>query len=349
MVSFYSLPIKTIKKETSKAVSIEFEVPQDLTDAFKFKAGQYVTLKANINGSEVRRDYSICTNPNEAVLKVVVKEVENGVFSTYANQRLKNGDVLEVAPPNGRFVLEGNQDENVVLFAAGSGITPVMSILKTVLSETSSKVLLVYGNKSPEDTIFRNNLIELQKEYINRFNTQFVYSQFDEADALFGRIDKSVVNFTLKNKFSETQFSKFYLCGPEEMINTVKSTLVENGIDTSNILYELFTASASTEGEDVSNIPDGNAEVTVLIDDEEEVFVMSKNKTILEAALEVNIDAPYSCQGGVCSSCLAKITKGKAEMRVNNILTDDEIEEGFVLTCQAQPLSDTIYVDYDDV
>lgn len=348
MAAFYSLHIKTINKETADAVSIEFEVPYDLQDTFKFKAGQYVTLKTSINDSEVRRDYSICTASNEGALKVVVKEVENGTFSTYANKQLKNGDVLEVAPPNGRFVFESSYTENIALFAAGSGITPIMSILKTALFETSVNVLLVYGNKSPEDTIFRTELIELQKEYSGRFNIQFVYSQIDEAHALFGRIDKSVVNFVLKNKFSGLYFNKFYLCGPEQMIDTVKATLVENGIDESNILFELFTSSTPPKVE-ATSVPTGNSEITVLIDDEEAIFVMPKTKTILEAALDANIDAPYSCQGGVCSSCIAKITKGKAEMRVNNILTDSELEEGYILTCQAQPLTDSMYIDYDDV
>jgi ring-1,2-phenylacetyl-CoA epoxidase subunit PaaE len=349
MASYHSLTIKTIKKETHNAVSIEFVVPNHLKSDFNFEAGQYVTLKTTINGAEVRRDYSICTAPIEGVLKVVVKEVENGTFSTFANNELTDGDVLEVAPPNGRFVLDRDNQQNIALLAAGSGITPVISILKAALLNTPSKILLVYGNKSPDDTIFKSELDNLQNQHNDRLNIQYVYSQSDEENALFGRIDKSAVNFVLRNKFSQDNYGTFYLCGPEQMIDIVKSTLLENGVDESNILFELITASTSELKNTNLDGSGGNAQITVLIDDEEEIFEMPKTKTILESALEANIDAPYSCQGGVCSSCIAKIISGKAEMRLNNILTDNELEEGYVLTCQAQPVSDTIYIDYDDV
>lgn len=349
MATFNSLSIKNIKKETDNAVSIEFEVPAHLINDYSFKAGQYVTLKTDIKGTEVRRDYSICTAPSENTLKVVVKAVENGVFSTFANNVLKAGDTLEVAPPNGRFVFEETSQKNIALFAAGSGITPVMSILKTALLETSSEVLLVYGNKSPEHTIFKSEIDLLQNKFPKRLSVQFVYSQSDEEEALFGRIDRSTVNHILKNKFSGSSYETFYLCGPEEMIETVKSTLMDNSVDEASILFELFTSSTSTENEVEVIVSGGNAQITVMVDDEEEVFTMSKSKTILEAALAAKIDAPYSCQGGVCSSCIAKVKSGKTEMRTNNILTDSELEEGFILTCQAQPISDTIYIDYDDV
>ena len=349
MATFNSLSIKNIKKETDNAVSIEFEVPTHLINDYSFKAGQYVTLKTEIKGTEVRRDYSICTAPREGILKVVVKEVENGTFSMFANNALKAGDAIEVASPNGRFVFEETSQKNIALFAAGSGITPVMSILKTALLETSSEVLMVYGNKSPEHTIFKSEIDLLQNKFPKRLSVQYVYSQSDEEEALFGRIDRSTVNYTLKNKFSGSSYETFYLCGPEEMIETVKSTLMDNSVDEASILFELFTSSASTENEVEVIISGGNAQITVMVDDEEEVFEMPKSKTILEAALAAKIDAPYSCQGGVCSSCIAKVKSGKTEMRTNNILTDSELEEGFILTCQAQPISDTIYIDYDDV
>ena len=246
------------------------------------------------------------------------------------------------------FLIETSQ-KNIALFAAGSGITPVMSILKTALLETSSEVLMVYGNKSPEHTIFKSEIDLLQNKFPKRLSVQYVYSQSDEEEALFGRIDRSTVNYTLKNKFSGSSYETFYLCGPEEMIETVKSTLMDNSVDEASILFELFTSSASTENEVEVIISGGNAQITVMVDDEEEVFEMPKSKTILEAALAAKIDAPYSCQGGVCSSCIAKVKSGKTEMRTNNILTDSELEEGFILTCQAQPISDTIYIDYDDV
>lgn len=346
---FHSLRIKKIKKETSEAVSIVFDVPDNLKELFKFKAGQYVTLRSNINGKEVRRDYSLCTNPNSNILKVVVKKLENGVFSSFANDILKEGDKIDVSLPNGRFVFDpSNTKGNIALFAAGSGITPIMSILKSALEDTSIKVLLVFGNKSPQSTIFLKEILELKKRFENRFLLKLVYSQNHIDNSLFGRIDKSVINFTINNEFSTIKFLNYYLCGPEDMVKTVSNVLVENGVDASSIFYELFTTSTQNiKKTEVVN--DGKTKVTVFIDDEELEFEMPQDKTLLEAALENNVDAPYSCQGGVCSSCIAKVKKGKAIMRVNNILTDSELEEGYILTCQAVPETPNIYIDYDDV
>ena len=351
MSQFHKLIIKDIKKETENAVTISFNIPENLKEAFVFKAGQYITLKTYIDSDEIRRDYSLCSSPKSGELTVAVKEVENGVFSKFANNDLKIGDVLEVATPNGRFVFEPNNSSTrtIAAFAAGSGITPIMSIAKTILEEEpQSNFILVYGNKTPKETIFYNEIQALQTKYQNRFNVQFVFSQSDEDNALFGRIEKSTVNYILKNKYKDSTIDAFYLCGPEAMINTVSDVLLENDIDKKVIHFELFTVSISTESTFI-NVGDGNTTVTVLVDDEENMFKMSQKKTILEAALDNNIDAPYSCQGGICSSCVARITEGKATMRQNNILTDGELAEGLVLTCQAQPTTPTIVVDYDDV
>lgn len=351
MSQFHKLLIKNIQKETDNAVTISFNVPQDLKEGFVFKAGQYITLKTEINGKEIRRDYSLCSSPKSGELTVAVKEVENGIFSKFANNQLKVGDDLEVATPNGRFVFEPNNSSTraIVAFAAGSGITPIMSIAKTVLEEElQSTFVLVYGNKTSKDTIFYNEIKKLQAKYQNRFDVQFVFSQSDEDDALFGRIDKSTVNYIVKNIYKDSKIDAFYLCGPEEMINTVSDVLLENGIDKKVIYFELFTVSIPAETVDESLV-DGKTKITILVDDEETTFTMSQKKTILEAALDEDIDAPYSCQGGICSSCVARLTEGKATMRQNNILTDGELAEGLILTCQAQPTTPTIVVDYDDV
>lgn len=351
MSQFHKLAISDLHKETDACVTIGFQVPADLKDTFKFKAGQYITLKSTIDGKEVRRDYSICSSPKSGVLKVAVKSVPGGGFSSYANSQLKVGDVLEVAPPNGRFVFEPNESANrtIAAFAAGSGITPVMSIIKTVLEEESkSNVVLVYGNKSSKDTIFLSELLQLQSQYQDRLKIHFVYSQSQENDSLFGRIEKSTVNFILKNDYKDTLFDRFYICGPEPMIHTVKDVLLEYGIKESQILFELFTVTAPAQPIDDTLI-DGKTKVTILLDDEESSFVMEQKKSILEAALAENIDAPYSCQGGICSSCLARLVEGTATMRQNNILTDSEVEEGLILTCQAHPTSSVIRVDYDDI
>jgi len=351
MSQFHKLSIQNIHRETAKCVTLTFSVPNDLKDTFTFKAGQYITLKANINGNEVRRDYSLCSSPKSGVFKVAVKEVENGTFSKYANNDLKEGDIIEVTPPNGRFIFEADTSKTrtIAAFAAGSGITPVLSIAKSVLeSEPNSTFILVYGNKTTQDTIFLDELIELQNTYSNRFAIQFVYSKAQEQGALFGRIEKNTVNLIVKNRYKDVTIDAFYLCGPEAMINTVKDVLSENRIPDSSIFYELFKAStANVTEENVS--ADGNSLIKIIVDDEEATFEMSQKKTILEAALDHDLDAPYSCQGGICSSCIAKVTEGKATMRQNNILTDSEVADGLVLTCQAQPITAKITVDYDDV
>ena len=352
MPQFYKLTIKKIIKETEHAVSISFTVPEHLKNDFRFKAGQYITLKTTINGNEVRRDYSLCSTPKSGELKVAVKEVEDGIFSKFANTTLKTGDVLEIAPPKGRFTFEpiNSSSKTIAAFAVGSGITPILSILKTVLEEeANSSFILVYGNKTPKDTMFYNEILELQSNYQNRLNIQFIFSQEEEEEgALFGRIDKSAVNYIVKNKYKNLSIDTYYLCGPEAMINTVSDVLLENKVEKSAINFELFTVSASSETV-VETSTDGETKVTIIVDDEEHTFTMPQKQTILEAALDKDIDAPYSCQGGICSSCIAKITEGEATMRQNNILTDGELADGLILTCQAQPTTGTVVVDYDDV
>lgn len=293
MAAFYSLTIKAIHRETSKAVSISFDVPKNLKTTFGFVAGQYLTLKTKIDGQEVRRDYSISSSPSSGDLTVTIKEIEKGLFSPFANQNLKAGDVLEVAPPNGRFTFIPNSDyqNTVVAFAAGSGITPIMSILKTVLeSSNSQKFVLVYGNKTPEDTIFFQTLLELKAEYPNRLLLQHINSQTQSDDALFGRVDRGNTNYVLKNLIDIETSSTYYLCGPEAMIQTVKEVLVEKGIDESKILFELFTAASTASNDEKIISNNGQVETTILVDDETEIFTMNPDHTILEAALKQNLD-----------------------------------------------------------
>ena len=348
MNTFHKLSIKNRIQETANAVSLVFEVPENLKTNFSFKAGQYITLKATINGSEIRRAYSICSAPESGELKVAIKTVDNGVFSTYATSQLKVGDVLEVHEPEGKFVLEPKRSNNYLGMAAGSGITPVLSMIKAVLQrEPSSSFTLIYGNKSSEETMFKAELDALSVTYDTRFNLHYVFSRQNEEGSLFGRIDKGHTNYFIKNIYKNWSFKTTFLCGPEEMIKTVSATLKENRYKESQILFELFTASVNEESS--SQIKEGQTEVTVLLDDEEFTFTMKQTDDILAAALRNDVDAPYSCQGGVCSSCLAKVTDGKSVMAKNNILTDDEVDDGFILTCQAHPITSKISIDYDDV
>ncbi|MGB1210491.1 MAG: 2Fe-2S iron-sulfur cluster-binding protein [Lacinutrix venerupis] len=351
MANFHKLSIKKITRQTNKSVTLSFNVPDTLKQNFNFKAGQYITLKTSINGEEIRRDYSLCSSPKSGDITVAVKEVENGTFSKYANNTLKENDVLEVAEPQGRFIFlpDSSKTRTIAAFAAGSGITPILSIAKTVLEEEpNSTFVLVYGNKTTEDTIFLNEILNLHHQYKDRFDVKFVYSQSQEPDALFGRIEKSTVNLIVKNKYKHTTINAFYLCGPEAMIHTVKDVLTENNVDKDNVFFELFKV-AKTEQIIENAVNTGETEIKVIVDDEEETFIMKQSQTILEAALDKDLDAPYSCQGGICSSCIARVTEGEATMRQNNILTDNEVAEGLILTCQAHPKSSKIVVDYDDV
>ena len=350
MSSFYKLNIKEVKRETPSAVSVLFNIPSELQPTYKFIAGQYINLKLTLDGKEIRRAYSICSSPNSGELRIAIKAVKNGLFSKFANDNLKAGDILEVGQPEGKFTFEASADrqKNYAAFVAGSGITPVMAILQSVLeNEPNSSFVLVYGNKTPEDTIFHSQLHELQLKYVGRFFVHYVYSQTKVENELFGRIDKSNINFVLNNKHKEKEFDTFYLCGPEEMINLATIVLKEHNVADKNIKFELFTTSSTENTEAGSH--EGHTKITVLVDDEETTFEMSQKQTLLEAALKQGIDAPYSCQGGICSSCLARISKGTAEMKKNSILTDKEVADGLVLTCQAHPTSSAIFVDFDDV
>ena len=350
MSTFYKLNIKEIKRETNDAISVLFNIPLEFQDFYKFIAGQYVNLKLTLDGQEIRRAYSICSSPDSGELRISIKSVKNGIFSKFANEKLSVGNTIEVGTPEGKFIFEPKADrqKNYLAFAAGSGITPVMSIIQSILrQESQSSIVLVYGNKSSKDAIFHDQLNELQMKYVGRFFVHNIYSQEKLEGNLFGRIDKSTVNFIMNNKHAEKEFDKFYLCGPEEMINLVSDVLKEKNMPESAIKFELFSASTKENAIDVNK--NEHTKITVLVDGDEATFEMSAKQSILEAALKQGIDAPYSCQGGICSSCLARVTKGSAQMRKNSILTDGEIAEGLVLTCQAHPTSSEIFVDYDDV
>jgi len=350
MSDFHSLTINTITRETAKAVVLDFEIPDHLKDTFKFQAGQYITINTEVAGKKIRRAYSLCSSSSSDALQVAVKEVEGGTFSVFANNKLQAGTVLEVHPPEGRFILETNPNNSNTYcgFAAGSGITPIMSMIRSVLdAEPKSNFVLIYGNRSPKETIFFKELLKLQLDYEDRLFVEFIYSRTQEENSHFGRIEKSTINYVIKTKFKNTKFEAFYICGPENMINTVTEVLTENQVPKSTIFFELFTN--SSDGGLIEATLDGKTAITVLLDDQEITFDMDQKKTILDAALEQDLDAPYSCQGGVCSSCICKVTEGRALMENNTILTDGELAEGLVLACQAHPTTATIRIDFDDV
>ena len=349
MSDFHSLSVSSVTHLTPNSVAISFTIPSNLRDTFSFVAGQYITIKHYLNGGEVRRAYSISSVPTAHDITIGIKKVEGGTFSVFANSGIKAGDVLEVLPPEGRFTfVPNNKAQHIAAFAAGSGITPIMSIAQTVLaSHLNSTFVLVYGNQNKEEAMFLDTIKEMEEKYSGRFFVKHAYSRSREADALFGRIDATAVNYILKNKFKDTSFDAFYLCGPEEMIHVVSDSLKASAIAEENIHYELFTASETVDtlAEDL----DGATQVEITLEDESYTLAMDKKILILDAVLKENIDAPYSCQGGVCSTCIARVTEGKAEMVKNQILTDSEIAEGLILTCQAHPLTPTLKIDFDDV
>ncbi|MEN8835823.1 MAG: ferredoxin--NADP reductase [Polaribacter sp.] len=348
MADFHKVNIQEVKQETANAVSVLFDIPEQLKQDFNFVSGQYVTLQTIINGEEVRRAYSICSTPKSNEIRVAIKAVENGTFSQYATTKLKAGDTIEISAPEGRFELKPEANKNYLAFAAGSGITPILSMVKSVFeNESSANFTLVYGNKSVADTIFYDELNALKETYPNQFKLHYIFSREEVKNQLRGRIDKSVTNYFVKNMYKETTFDAAYLCGPEEMINAVSNTLKENYFTEENVFFELFTVSINEDA--LEDVQEGSTTITVLLDDEETTFSMQQTNDILAATLRNDLDPPYSCQGGVCSSCLAKVTEGKAVMAKNAILTNSEIEEGFILTCQAHPTTAKIKIDFDDV
>jgi len=347
MSQFVLLTIKEVIQETPSAVSLVFNIPESLKPNFNFIPGQFITLKADINGEEVRRAYSLSSSPGDQNIKVSVKKIANGSFSVYANESLKEGDQVEVLFPEGKFQLKtsANNTKNYMAFAAGSGITPIISMIKTVLiEEANSKFVLVYGNKSSSETMFFKELLELQINYPGRLFLEFVYSQQNTEDTQFGRINKDTVNFAIKDKFKNLTFSSFYLCGPESMIETVQEVLIDNAVDKNNIHYELFTSKVITPESNAG----GSATIDIVLDDEEVTVTADKKLTILDNILNKDIDAPYSCKGGVCCSCICKVVEGEANMPTNNLLTDSEIAEGLILACMSYAVSDNLKIDFDD-
>lgn len=349
MSKFYKLTIKEIVRETPKAIVVTFEIPDALKSEFTFIAGQYVNIKHVIVDKEVRRAYSICSSPNTQNVSIAIKEVDNGLFSTFANSTLQAGMQLEVSTPEGRFTFNPDPSKSVFYggIAAGSGITPIVSIAKSVMeNEPNSSFVLIYGNKSAAETILYKEINNLLTQYADRFFVQYLFSQNKEANALFGRIERPTIQYIFNNKYGKRAYDTFYLCGPEEMIYSATSVLKESGFPEEKMKFELFTTSDKGSFTPVSN---DTTTVTVTLDDETKTFEMSQKDNLLKALIDNGVDAPHSCLGGVCSSCICQISEGAAVMSKNSVLTDQEITSGLTLACQAYPTSNTIVLDFDNV
>lgn len=355
---FHPVKVKDIRRETPEAVSVAFEVPKNAQEDFKFKQGQYLTLKAMIAGEEVRRSYSVCVSPLEDELRVAVKEVPNGKFSTFVNRHLAVGDTLEAMTPMGKFFTETDPiNENVyVAFAAGSGITPIMSILKTVLlAEPQSRFVLFYANKNSETIIFRDQLEDLKNTYMERLSVHHLLSREDRESPLFnGRINGDKCRTFARLFFEPAKVEAFFICGPESMMLDLSESLQDLGVPKKRIHFELFGTGAASKkvqkAKDNKATFDSESEskVRVIVDGTNLDFNLSyAGPTILDAALTKGGDLPFACKGGVCCTCKARVLDGTVDMDINYALEPEEVEAGYILTCQAHPRSASVTVDFD--
>ncbi|MGZ3880876.1 MAG: 1,2-phenylacetyl-CoA epoxidase subunit PaaE [Flavisolibacter sp.] len=356
MIHFHSLRVRKVEKETDDCVSIEFDVPEELKETFRFKQGQNLTIKKAFNGEEVRRNYSICTSPFENKLKMAVKKADGGLFSTWANEELKAGDYLEVLPPTGKFYTEVDpfQKKNYVAFAAGSGITPIISIIKTTLrTEPDSEFTLVYGNRTKNSIIFKEEIESLKDKFIDRFRVYHILSrELTEAEINNGRIDVAKLELLFNKVIDMQRCDEFFICGPEEMIFCIKGYLEARGVANNKIHFELFTVpgQAKTEARTETMQMDEGPKARVSVKLDGIVFDFDLNyesESVLDAALKQGADLPYACKGGVCTTCKAKLVEGEVKMDVNWGLEPDEVAKGFILTCQSHPVTSKVVVDFD--
>ncbi len=358
MLHFHPLEIINIERETSDSVCVHLHVPENLSDEFQFMQGQHLPVRANINGEEVHRTYSICSAVGESDLKIGIRIQPDGVFSQYIANELSAGKTLEVMPPVGNFftTLSPDNEKTYVAFVAGSGITPILSILKTILAtEKNSRVILFYGNRTQESTMFLEELYAQKNLFADRLSLHFVFSQEEQEIDLFGgRLDADKVSRLYQSLCAKITPDEIFICGPGTMIETVRTTLIGLGVDPTRVHSEHFTVatadekSAKDKKQHISAGGGENTKVTVIFDGHRKNFEMPmQGETILEAARENGLDLPYSCESGVCSTCRTLVREGEVDMEVNYALEDWEVEEGYTLACQARPLSKKLVLDYD--
>ncbi len=352
MLQFHTLTVTDVRKTIRDAVVVTLEA-QD-SDAFKFTQGQYLTFRKHFDGEELRRSYSICAGKHDAVIQVGIKRVEGGTFSTWANKELSVGDSIEALPPMGNFYREESTDDrrHYVGFAAGSGITPILSIMRTALVENSTAFFtLVYANRNVNTVMFRDELEDLKNLYMSRVNIIYIFDDDIQDIELFsGRISAQKCAQLFKCWIDIDSVTCSYICGPEPMMRVVEQSLKEHNQSEDKIRFELFASGqpgrakrpAKISNQDGHGIP---AQVT--LGGETRRFVMKRDTSLLIAALDNALDAPYACKAGVCSTCKAKVLEGEVEMVANHALEDYEVEAGYVLTCQCYPVSDTVVWDYD--
>jgi ring-1,2-phenylacetyl-CoA epoxidase subunit PaaE len=350
---FHPLTIADVRRETPDAISIGFAVPEKMREDFAFTSGQYLTLRTDFEGREVRRSYSICSGMDEGELRVAIKRLDGGLFSSFANAQLKAGDTIEVMPPDGRFGLmpDTGAERTYVGFAAGSGITPIFSIVKTVLTrELRSRFALFYGNKSTATIMFKEELDDLKDRFVDRFSVHHVLSrEMQDVDVLHGRLTGDKVPALIRTAGGISAVDNVFLCGPLAMTEEVRTTLISLGLASERIDREIFTTETPPRPIKPATPSEAREEVSlsVKLDGVLHNIAMRKDETVLEAAERHELDLPYSCRGGMCCTCRAKLLEGAGAMDQNFSLERWEEESGFVLTCQFRPATDKITVDYD--
>ncbi|KAB2911566.1 MAG: 2Fe-2S iron-sulfur cluster binding domain-containing protein [Hyphomicrobiaceae bacterium] len=368
MHDYQPLRIAEVKRETREAISVRLDVPEALRSAYRFKPGQHLAVRAIIDGAEQRRTYSICAGPDDANLRIAIKSVAGGVFSNWANATLKAGAILEAMPPSGRFILPDSDGSprHILAFAAGAGITPIIAMAKQALArEPATRFTLVYGNRAIETILFREELEDLKDRYLGRFTLLHVLSHSEEGSApLFeGRITADKVKALAQKLVQPGRIAHVFLCGPGTMIKDARDALLELGIPRERIHHEFFAAGGGayrTNGAPAGAVqpipaPRGQAEKTAgteavaILDGIRHRFSVPPGGRVVDAALAAGIRVPYSCKGGMCCTCRAKVVEGKADMAVNYSLEPWEIERGFILTCQAVPTSERLVLDYDQM
>ncbi len=351
---FYSLEVAEIRRETPGCVSVAFTVPTSIENDFAFEAGQYLTIKKTIQNQELRRSYSLCSAPHENEWRVAIKQIPDGVFSGYANHELQVGDTLEVLAPMGnfKFTPDAQAQKNYLLIAAGSGVTPIFSILKTILTaEPNSTVTFFYGNKGQTEIIFREELEALKNKYLDKLNLVHVFSRENTGVPLLkGRIDTERIQKLLQAFLKGQTIDAAFLCGPQQMILAAKDELVQFGVASNQIHFELFHAEPiQKRAEEAVQVPAFDSKIELIMDGEVTNFYLSsQGPTILDAAYQAGADAPFACKGGVCCTCKAKVLRGEVTMDINYALTPEEVEQGYVLTCQAHPKSTDVLISFDD-
>ena len=355
MSQFHALKVASVAQETDEAVSIVFEVPTALQDTFRFTQGQHLVLRATLNGAEVRRTYSICASPDDGVLKIAVKRFPGGVFSNFVNDQLKPGTAIEAMPPVGHFftVLDPEHAKTYVAFAIGEGITPILSLIKTTLArEPKSRFVLFYGNDTVNGILFREEIEDLKNLYMARLSLFHILSgEAQEADILNGRLDGEKTCALAQAFCPADVIDEVFICCPQTVTDEILKTLGDMGIAKSHLHFELFHTAALAEKAPAAvkkETRENAAHVTLTLNGRKTEFDMPLDgASVLAAARDRDIDAPFSCRDGVCGTCRAKLIAGKVDMAVNYALEEEDLAAGFILTCQARPLTDKIVIDYD--